>query len=316
MSVKNSGRVHIFQFPGDTGSFTLELKNGCFPDITDEELFKIGKVLRDFLYGLMIEDRPNRRNFLNIFYSALRDSALTLEDKDLSSLLRFSSRAFHEGDYGNSLFLSKYILARINRIIDDKIAHNSNKVDREVIHLQISTLNFIGYLFSKMGKNIDYGLKLAIIANTLLNEFDENNKETKSLRAAVLDTIGVLYIEKGEWDKAIEHLSTAHEYDKVLLSLGQIDAIGFRLTCSNLGYALVKKCSALLEDDSKAVNIHEIENYLRKARLLFNMVKVDRPPVVPEHSIKDLELLSAIKRMKKGLGLEEEVRKKLQRRFI
>jgi hypothetical protein len=167
-----------------------------------------------------------------------------------------------------------------------------------------------------MRKNVDYGLKLTNIANTLLNEFNEENDETMQLRSAILDTLGALYILKKDWDNAIGNLKSAHDYDRLLLSKGQTDEIGFRLTCSNLGFALVQRCNELLEGEGTAVNIGDIEEDLGSAKNLFMMVEVDNPPQVPEKQLKDLELLAALKRMKKGLSMCEEVRKKLQKRLI
>ena len=309
-------RSHYFELPGKTGAFSIELEKDCFPGLEEDELYNFGKMFSDFLYGLLIENPEMRNNYLNIFNSILKDIAIPIEDKDIDSLLRYSNLAFREGDYKNSLFLSKLILSRINQIVDDKIANNDRLIGKETIHLQISTLNFIGYLFSKIKKNVDYGLKLTNIANTLLNEFDEKNDETIALRAAILDTLGALYILKKDWDSAIKNLLAAHEFDRLLISHGQIDEISFRLTCSNLGYALVQKCSCLIDDEPGNVNIHEIEGNLKKSKDFFMMVQVDKAPAVPENHLKNLELLASIKRMKKGLSLHEEVRKKLQRRLI
>jgi hypothetical protein len=316
MHEKENGRIHHFEFPANAGSLSIRLGESCLPDVGDDELYSIGRLVSDLLYGLLLEKREIRDNYLNIFQSVLKDVALTVEYKDIPALLRYSNQAFHDGDYDNSLFLSKLVLARINKIIDKKIANNDRTVDKEVIHLQISTLNFIGYLFSKMKKNVDYGLKLTNIANTLLNEFNEENDETIQLRSAILDTLGALYILKKDWDNAIRNLTSAHEYDRLLLLKGKTDEIGFRLTCSNLGYALVQKCNELIEGDGTAVNIREIEENLRNAKNLFLMVEVDKAPAVPEKQLKELELLAALKRMKKGLSICEEVRKKLQKRLI
>lgn len=324
MHEKENGRYHHFEFPAGSGSLSIRLNESCLPDVGEDELYSIGKLVSDLLYGLLLEKREMRDNYLNIFQSVLKDVSLTVEDKDIPALLRYSNQAFHDGDFENSLFLSKLVLARINKIIDKKIANNDRTIDKEVIHLQISTLNFIGYLFSKMRKNVDYGLKLTNIANTLLNEFNEENDETIQLRSAILDTLGALYILKKDWENAIRSLTSAHEYDCLLNSKGKTDEIGFRLTCSNLGYALVQKCNELLEGDGAAdgpangpaVNISEIEDKLRNAKNLFLMVEVDKPPAVPEKQLKELELLAALKRMKKGLSMCEEVRKKLQKRLI
>ena len=328
MHEKENGRIHHFEFPANSGSLSIRLGESCLPDVGDDELYSIGRLISDLLYGLLLEKREIRDNYLNIFQSVLKDVALTVEDKDIPALLRYSNQAFHDGDYDNSLFLSKLVLARINKIIDKKIANNDRTIDKEVIHLQISTLNFIGYLFSKMRKNVDYGLKLTNIANTLLNEFNEENDETIQLRSAILDTLGALYILKKDWESAIRSLTSAHEYDCLLNSKGKTDEIGFRLTCSNLGYALVQKCNELLEGDGTAdgsangpanghaVNISEIEDNLRNAKNLFLMVEVDKPPAVPEKLLKELELLAALKRMKKGISMCEEVRKKLHQRLI
>jgi hypothetical protein len=316
MDERESIRSHYFELPGKTGTLSIQLKNGCFPDVYNEELYKIGKVLSDFLSGLLIETSDMRDNYLNIFQSVLKDVEIAIEDKDIDAILRYSKTAFHNGDYRLSLFLSKLILSRINVVIDEKIANNDRLIDKEIIHLQISTLNFIGYLFSKIGENLDYGLKLTNIANALLDEFDENSTETISLRSAVLDTLGVLYILKKDLDSAINNLTRAHELDTLLLTKGQVDAISYRLTCSNLGYALVQKCSCALDDDGDDLNIHEIEENLRLANRYFRMVQVDKSPPVPEKQLKDLELTCAIKRMKKGLAVSEEVKKKLQKRLI
>ena len=314
--MKDVERKQTFIFPGNTGDISLSIYNGSFPEISNDDLYILGKIIRDFLYGLMIEDKDNRSNFINIFSTILKDSNLALEDKDLDNLLKYSVRLFQEGDYENSLFISKYILARINGIIDEKIANNSKRIDKEIIKLQISTLNFISYLFTKLHRNIDYGLKLAKIAGKLLDGFNNNNQEIKFMRAALLDTIGALYIEKKDWDEAIKNLNLAHEYDKELLSMGHIDEIGFRITCSNLGYAIVNYCSIILDKDNEKVNINEIESKLHTAEVLFNMVKVDQTPPVPESRIKDLELLSAIKRTKEGAEIIKNLRIKIQRRFI
>lgn len=316
MEENNSYRVHNFEFPGHTGRVSIELENGCFPDISDDELYSIGKIVRNFLSGLFYENHEARDNYLNIFHSVLKDTSIFIEDRELNTLLRFSNSAFHHGDYRNSLFLSQLVLARINQIIDKKIAINDRMIDKEIIHLQISTLNFMGYIFSKINKNIGYGLKLAMIANRLLDGFNQGDDETKSLRAAIYDTLGALHIAKENWDEAIKSLSSAHEYDSELLMRGHVDEIGFRLTCSNLGYALVNKCKKLIENEGGNLSINDIEKDLEWAKKLFIKVKVDTTPVVPEKSLKDLELLSAIRRMKKGLDLCEEVRKKLQKRFI
>jgi hypothetical protein len=313
---KNTNRAHQFEFPGHTGRFSLELANNCFTDVEDDELYEVGKVLSSFLYGLLIENKEIRADYLNTFHSMLRDITIFIEDKDLNDILRFSNRAFQNGDYENSLFLSKLVLARINQIIDEKIANNSRTVDKEIIHLQIATLNFIGYLFSKLGKNIEYGVKLTKLADTLLNEFDQNERETVALKAAISDTLGVLYILKEDWKKAINCLLKAQECDKKLMAQGQIDAIGFRLTYSNLGYAMVKKCASLLEDNNKKISIHEIEQDLDRAKQLLMKVKVDQSPPIPEKLLKDLELMAALKRMKEGLALLNEVKKKLQKRLI
>ncbi|MBA7525072.1 hypothetical protein ES705_17219 [subsurface metagenome] len=316
MGEKEKSRRHFFEFPGKTGAFSIELQDGCFPDVDDDELYNIGRVISDFLSGILLESPDIRDNHLSIFKSVLNDAAISLEDKDVDALLQYSNKAFYNGDYNNSLFLSKLILARINTIIDKKIANNDRLVDKEIIHLQISTLNFIGYLFSKMKKNIDYGLKLTNIANTLLNEFDENSDETISLRSAILDTLGALYILKNDWDNAIKNLTSAHKYDRLLLSHGQIDEISYRLTCSNMGYALVQKCISSIDNETGSLNVHEIEENLSKAYRYFMMVQVDKSPVVPENHLKNRELIAAIKLMKKGLSIGEDVKKKLQQRLI
>jgi hypothetical protein len=309
-------RHHQFEFPGHTGRISISLCDSCFSDIDDDELYTMGSIVTNFLYGLLLEKRDIRESSLNIFHSILKDSSLFIEDKDLNSLLRFSNRAFHNGDYQNSLFLSQLILSRINQAIDKKIANDDKMIDKEIIHLQISTLNFIGYLFAKTGKNIDYGLKLTTIANTLLNEFDENDDETIALRAAIYDTLGALHIQKRNWDDAIHYLESAQDYDRSLLSRGEVDEIGFRLTLSNLGYAIVQKCRTLIKDTEHKLDVRYIEENLQKAGHYFTMVQVDKHPVVPESLLTDLELLSAIKRMKRGLKLCNEAKRELQRRFI
>ncbi len=309
-------RYHHFDFPGHTGRVSIELENSSFSDIEDDELSRIGNILANFLYGLLLEKRDVRESSLNIFHSILKDSSLLIEDKDLNALLRFSNRAFHNGDYQNSLFLSQLILSRINQVIDKKIANDDKTIDKEIIHLQISTLNFIGYLFAKTGKNIDYGLKLTTIANTLLNEFNEKDDDTIALRAAIYDTLGALHIQKKNWDEAIRYLESAQDYDQSLLSRGEVDEIGFRLTCANLGYALVQKCRSLISESEKRLNIHNIEKNLEKARHYFMMVQVDRQPPVPENLLTDLELHAAVKCMKEGLELCDEAKRELQRRFL
>lgn len=309
-------RYHHFDFPGHTGRVSIGLEDSSFADIEDEELFKIGNILANFLYGLLLEKRDIRESSLSVFHSMLKDSSLLLEDKDLNALLRFSNRAFHKGDYQNSLFLSQLILSRINQVIDKKIANDDKTIDKEIIHLQISTLNFIGYLFAKTGKNIDYGLKLTKIANTLLNEFNEKEDETIALRAAIYDTLGSLHIQKENWDEAIRFLELAQDYDQSLLARGEVDEIGFRLTCSNLGYAIVQKCLSMISDSRKKLNIPHIEKSLDKARHYFMMVQVEKPPPVPENFLTDLELHAAVKRMKEGLKLCDEAKRELQRRFI
>jgi hypothetical protein len=316
MEEKESSRYQFFELPGSAGSLSIKLKNGSFPDINIDELYKIGKVLDDFLAGLLVETHDMRDNYLNIFQSVLKDVEIFIEDKGMDSLLHYSKVAFANGDYRISLFLSKLILARINAIIDNKIAHNDRLIDKEIIHLQISTLNFIGYLFAKIGENIDYGLKLTNLANALLDEFDEKSDEIISLRSAVLDTLGVLCILKKDWGSAINNLTLAHKYDRQLLAHGKLDAISYRLTCSNLGYALVQKCMVSLNGENESLNIHEVEENLRQAQGFFMMVQVDKAPQVPEKQLKDLELSFAIKRMKEGVSISEEVKKQLQKRFI
>jgi hypothetical protein len=313
---KNTNRAHQFEFHGHTGRFSLELADDCFTDVEENEVYEVGKILSSFLYGFLIENKETRNNYLNTFHSMLRDITIFIEDKDLNDILRFSNRAFQNGDYENSLFLSKLVLARINQIIDEKIANNSRTVDKEIINLQISTLNFIGYLFSKLGKNIEYGVKLTKLANTLLDEFYKDDMESIALRAAISDTLGVLYIHKEDWAKAVKNLQTAHECDNKLMAREQIDEIGFRLTYSNLGYAIVKQCASLLDDNKNKINIHVIEQDLSKAKQLLMKVRVDRSPPVPEKLLKDLELLAALRRMKEGLALLNEVKKKLQKRLI
>jgi hypothetical protein len=316
MGGNGTNRYHHFDFPGHTGRVSIALDNSSFSDIEDDELFRIGSILSNFLYGLLIEKKDVRESSLNIFHSILKDSSLFIEDKDLNSLLRFSNRAFHNGDYQNSLFISQLVLARINQAIDKKIANDDKMIDKEIIHLQISTLNFIGYLFAKTGKNIEYGLKLTKIANTLLNEFDENNGETIALRAAIHDTLGALHIQKENWDDAIRYLESAQEFDQSLLSRGEVDEIGFRLTCSNLGYALVQKCRCLIDDEKIKINVHEIEESLERARRIFMMVQVEKTPAVPENLLTDLELHAAVARMQCGLKLCEEAKRDLHRRLI
>jgi len=313
---REENRSHRFEFPGETGRFHIELNNGCFPDIETDELYEVGKILSSFLYGFLIENREVRGSYLNTFHSILRDITIFIEDKDLTSLLRFASRQFKVGDFENSLFLSKLVLSRINKVIDDKIARNSLTIDKEIIQLQISTLNFIGYLYSKLKRNLDYGLKLTNLANSLLNEFDQDKKETIALKSAIHDTLGVLYILKERWDKAVRNLDSAHEYDEKLITLGQTDEIGLRLTKSNLGYAIVRRCDSMLEDGSKKLNFHEIEKELERAKRFFMKVRVDVPPVVPEDLLKDRELSYALKRMQEGITLHTEVMRKLQKRLI
>ena len=313
---RRGNRAHHFEFPGETGRFSIELNNGCFSDVADDELYDVGKILSNFLYGFLIENTEVRGNYLNTFHSMLRDITIFIEDKVLTSLLSFSSRKFKNGDYENSLFLSKLVLARINQVIDDKIAKNRLTIDKDIIQLQVSTLNFIGYLYSKLERNIDYGLKLTGLANTLLDEFDQEKKDTIALKSAIHDTIGTLYIRKGMWDDAVDNLITAHEYDKRLTALGHIDEIGFRLTYSNLGYAIVRRCEAMLEDEKQRINFHELENELEKAKRFLLKVKVDISPVVPERLLKDRELSAALKRMKEGMALLNEVKRKLQKRLI
>ncbi|MBN2324663.1 MAG: hypothetical protein JXQ30_13090 [Spirochaetes bacterium] len=309
-------RSHRFEFPGETGNFFIALNDGSFPDIETDELYKAGKILSSFLYGFLIEKRDVRESYLNTFHSILRDITIFIEDKDLTTLLRFASRQFKEGDFENSLFTSKLVLARINKIVDDKIAQNSLTIDKEIIRLQISTLNFIGYIYSKLNRNLDYGLKLTNLANSLLNEFDQDNRETIALKSAIHDTLGVLYILKERWDKAVYYLDMAHEYDEKLLLLGQTDVIGLRLTNSNLGYAIVRRCDSILEDSSKKLNFHKIETELERAARFFMKVRVDVQPVVPEELLKDRELSCALKRMQEGIALHTEVKRKLQKRLI
>ena len=73
---------------------------------------------------------------------------------------------------------------------------------------------------------------------------------------------------------------------------------------------------ALIKDADKKLDVRQIEENLQKAGQFFIMVQVDKHPVVPESLLTDLELLSAIKRMKRGLKLCEEAKRELQRRFI
>jgi len=265
MSDTKNSRTHHFQFPGNTGMITINLTENCFWDIDKDEIYSAGKIISNFLYGLFLEKKEVRQSSLNLFHSIMKDTSLFIEDKDIKTLLGFSNRAFHNGDYQNSLFLSQLILARINRIIDKKIENDDRTIDKEVIHLQISTLNFIGYLFSKTGTNVNYGIKLATIAKALLNEFDETKDDTVALRAAIYDTIGSLYIHKENWEKAIQYLLQAHEFDKSLLSREKVDTIGLRLTCSNLGYAMIRKCAARMDHNGEKLNISEIEETLKKA---------------------------------------------------
>ena len=316
MEKAKGSRSHEFEFPGETGRFSIELDNSCFSDIEDDELYEVGKILSRFLYGFLIENRETRGSYINTFHSILRDITIFIEDKDLSSLLRFSNRKFKNGDYENSLFLSKLVLSKINNVIDEKIASNHLTIDKDIIQLQISTLNFLGYLYSKLGRNIEHGLKLTNLANTLLNEFDPEKKDTVALKSAIHDTLGVLYIAKEDWDSAVKNLTLAHEYDKKLSSLGQTDEIGFRLTYSNLGYSIVRRCEQMLEKGRKKLNFHEIEKDLEKAKRFLMKVKVDRQPAVPERLLKDRELTAALKRMKEGITLLNEVKRKLQKRLI
>jgi len=295
---------------------TIHLTDNCFSDIDNDEIYSVGKILSSFLYGIFLEKKEERQSSLNLFHTILKDTSLFIEDKDINTLLGFSNRAFQNGDYQNSLFLSQLILARINRIIDKKIENDDRTIDKEIIHLQISTLNFIGYLFAKTGTNVNYGIKLATIAKALLNEFDKTKDETVALRAAIYDTIGSLYIDKENWEKAIQYLLQAHEFDKSLLSREKVDTIGLRLTCSNLGYAMIRKCSARMEHNGEKLNIHEIEETLKKAEQYLMMVRVDKPPQVPDKLLKNLELLCAIRRMKEGLALCEKVKKELHRRLL
>ena len=295
---------------------SIHLTENCFSDIDNEEIYTAGRIISSFLYGLFLEKKEVRKSSLNLFHTIMKDTSLFIEDKDIKTLLGFSNRAFLNGDYQNSLFLSQLILAKINRIIDKKIENDDRTIDKEIIQLQISTLNFIGYLFAKTGNNIDYGIKLATIAKALLNEFDETRDEIIALRAAIYDTIGSLYIRKENWEKAIQYLLQAHEFDRSLLSREKIDTIGLRLTCSNLGYAMIRKCSSRLENNGEKLNIHEIEDTLKKAEQYLMMVRVDKPPQVPDNLLKNLELLSAIRRMKEGLSLCEKVKKELHRRFL
>jgi tetratricopeptide (TPR) repeat protein len=316
MHGKERNRTHHFEFPGNSGHLSVELGAGCFSDVDSDELYRVGKILSGFLYGLLLEKAEDRRSSINLFHTILKDTSLTIEDKDLHDLLRASNRAFRGGDYQNSLFLSKLLLTRINQIIDKRLANNERRIEKEIIKLQISTLNFIGYLFSKMGKNIDYGIKLATIARSLLKEFDDSREDIISMNAAVYDTLGALYIHKGKFDKAIGYLLKAYELDRTLLSMGQVDEIGIRLTCSNLGYALTEKCRLTMENGRETLNIHQIEGDLEKAERYFNMVQVDKPPVVPDNLLKDLELLAAVRRMKEGLVLCGKVKKDLQKRLL
>lgn len=316
MEKKKGSRSHHFEFPSATGRLSIELNNSSFSDIEDDELYKVGKILSSFLYGFLIENREVRGSYLNTFHSVLRDITIFIEDRDLTSLLRFSSSKFKNGDYENSLFLSKLVLARINKVIDDKIAKNHLTIDKDIILLQVSTLNFIGYLYSKLGRNIDHGLKLTSLANTLLNEFDQEKKDTIALKSAIHDTIGTLYIFKENWNSAVDNLSTAYEYDKKLMALGHTDEIGIRLTYSNLGYAIVRRCDSMLDSGKKKLNFHEIENELERAKQYLMKVKVDIEPVVPERLLKDRELAAALKRMNDGFSLLSDVKRKLQKRLI
>jgi len=309
-------RLHQFEFPAKSGSIAIRITDGCFPDVSDEEICHLGRITRDFFYGLLLENKNIREHYRNIFHTILKDISISVSDKDLNALLRFAKRAFRQGDYENALFLSKLVLAHINKLIDNKIAHNEKFIDKEVLHLQISTLNFIGYIFSKQGKNIDYGLKLVQIAKVLLNEFDEKSEETLELKAAILDTEGALCILKKNWDQAIKVLTEAHQHDLDLLAREHIDPIGFRLTCTNLGYAIACRCNELVDREEERINIHEIEEELNRAKVYFMMVKVDKPPLVPEHQLKNLELICALKRMKQGSAICENVKSKLQKRLI
>ena len=315
MEGKPGKRVHHFDFPGSTGHLSIGIENGSFPDIDDDELYRIGELLTDFIYGLALENGSVRESSLNIFTSIMKDTSLFLDDKNLKSLLRFANRMFRLGDYGNSLFLSQLGLARINEIIDEKIEKNDRMVDKEIIQLQISTLNFIGYLFARMNRNIEYGIRLATIAGRLLDGFDRKDMDTMALRAALNDTLGLLYIQKEEWDNAIDRLRDAHKIDQALLSQGKVDEIGFRLTCSNLGHALVHSAHHLLMENN-GTDLHEIEKKVEKARHYFSMVHVEKPPPVPEKKLTDLELLFAVKRMKEGWELCDTVSRELKKRLI
>ena len=94
MGESEKQRYHHFDFPGHTGRISITLENSSFADIEDDELYNIGNILTNFLYGLLLEKRDIRESSLNVFQSILKDSSLLLEDKDLNALLRFSNRAF------------------------------------------------------------------------------------------------------------------------------------------------------------------------------------------------------------------------------
>jgi len=88
------------------------------------------------------------------------------------------------------------------------------------------------------------------------------------------------------------------------------------LKCSNLGYELINKCKELLDKNDSKISIGKIEKNLEKAKRFFMMVQVDKPPIVPDKLLKDKELLSALKRTKEGSKLCDEIKKKLNHRFI
>jgi hypothetical protein len=303
---KKKKRKHTYYLPNKIGKLTLSVDKGHFLNFTNNDIQKMFSIVGSIVYGLMVDLPASRRLLMEFLEQGLELLPVKVETKNENMLMYIAGLLFRKGDYKNALYLYELILSKILSETKD-VKKYLNKIwgKQDKLFEIIGLLNSIAYINAKLKTNINESMDVSIfLFDYLSDKFPDDNLDVISLKAAVSDTIGAIYLSKDtdeNLQKAIEYLKIAHKYDTVNLAANYADPVSIRLTVYKIGEAYLKLGENYFYNKNVSKYYDDIHNYLHEAIGYFESIDIIHEPEITDKDLICAELNEVLNLSAKGI---------------
>lgn len=308
MKKSRKSNKHTYHLPQNVGKLSINIKKGHFVNLTNNDLQRITSLFGNMLYGITTELPYIRRTILDFIEMSMEFLPIKVSNKSDKHLIDMAGAMFDKGDYVNSLFIYELVVSKIlknNKSDNIKQLFSYLKDNKDKIFELIALLNSISYINSKLKCNLEESKEVSLyLFDYLSNNFNESDFEVISLKAAVSDTIGSIYLNEEKVEnikQALKFLQIANSYDNIILESDYYDPISFRLTLYKLGEAYLKLGESFFYNE-KVTDYHaDIHQYLNEAISCFEGIDILKKPVIQEEDFISYELKEVLNLSAKGI---------------